>query len=710
MTGSISDFVNRILNEYKYEKNKKHAKNSLDEFIRLKAPEDFYETNIISENEYLVKGSTGNGRWATTPWLAIFDRTVTTTAQKEVYIIYLLSSDCKSLYLTLNQGCTELSGGKRFVEEAAIKIMKEKASDVVAEIDNRGFEIGEIDLGGGLSVLGKYYEKGSIFYKKYEFGAVPSEEKLQEDLSKMVEIYKEYVDKNPAVQPESEKAVKIMNEKIDKNMILYGPPGTGKTYRTAKYAVAICDKMSLEKVDEWEYKNVLKRYNELKKEKRVVFTTFHQSYGYEEFIEGIKPELDDDNNVIYKVESGLFKKFCKTAGKAHVDIGTSNTNGHKATGNERLWCVLLGEKEDENLKGQCYDNNEIRIGWPESPKFINQDTEGLGSNNRRSLLYFQDDMKKGDYVVVRSSSTEIDGFGLITGDYEYDNSNREYPRKRKVKWIHKGSPIDIFELNGNTNMDRKTVYALDRVDVNKLAQLVPGANVTVEERPHVFVIDEINRGNISKIFGELITLIESTKRNGAEEAMEVVLPYSGDLFSVPNNIYILGTMNTANRSIALMDTALRRRFGFVEMMPDVSLLDGVNIVDNSVSVNIGQMLRVINERITFLYDREHTIGHAFFMKLVQGSTVSVLAEIFKKSVVPLLQEYFYEDYEKIRLVLGDSAKKDKDAQFIQVYDIPDDLFDIDVSETIDISEEKNYTIAYKNFNNIMAYKGISKRL
>ena len=192
--------------------------------------------------------------------------------------------------------------------------------------------------------------------------------------------------------------------------------------------------------------------------------------------------------------------------------------------------------------------------------------------------------------------------------------------------------------------------------------------------------------------------------------MEVVLPYSGDLFSVPNNVYILGTMNTADRSIALIDTALRRRFGFVEMMPDVSLLDGVNIVDNSVSVNIGQMLRVINERITFLYDREHTIGHAFFMKLVQGGTVSVLAEIFKKSVVPLLQEYFYEDYEKIRLVLGDSAKKDKDAQFIQVDDIPDDLFDIDVSETIDISEEKNYTIAYKNFNNIMAYKSISKRL
>lgn len=594
MTENIRRFVNCILGEYKNAKGRALKDDPLAKFICDKAPEAFYETKIIDTGKYEVKGSVGHGNWATTPWLAIFDRSVTTTAQEGVYIIYLLSSNCQSLYLTLNQGCTKLSGEKgkkeaikimREKATEAIKIMKGKATEGEANIVNRGFEIGEIDLGGGLSDLGEYYEKGSIFSKKYEFGSVPSEEELQKDLSNMVEIYKEYVDKfirkNPADQTESEKAVEIMNENIDKNMILYGPPGTGKTYSTAKYAVAICDELSLEKVDEWEYEKVLKRYNELKELKRVAFTTFHQSYGYEEFIEGIKPEVDDHNNVIYKVEDGLFKKFCEIAGKSHDHVATSNADGHQATGNE---------------------------------------------------------------------------------------------------------------------------------NINKLEEPNLGPNETVEDHPYVFVIDEINRGNISKIFGELITLIENTKRKGAEEAMEVVLPYSGDLFSVPNNVYILGTMNTADRSIALMDTALRRRFGFVAMMPDASLLDGVNIVDKSVSVNIGQMLRVINERITFLYDREHTIGHAFFMKLVQGGTVSDLAEIFKKSVVPLLQEYFYEDYEKIRLVLGDSAKKDKDAQFIQAKDISEDLFDIDVSETIDISERRNYTIVYKNFDNIMAYKGISKKL
>lgn len=591
----ILEFVDRILKEYAGEKSSKKTpkKNELAEFIKKTAPERFYGTNIIDKSSYVIKGSVGNGNWAATPWLAIFkkpDPPAKVSAQRGVYIIYLLSQDYKSLYLTLNQGCTGLISdlesnkglSKRQSKEEAIRIMRKIASDIAAKIDNRGFEIGEINLGGGSA---ECYEKGSIFSKKYEWGSVPSEEELQKDLFNMVEIYKDYVDKfirkNPADQTESEKAVEIMNENIDKNMILYGPPGTGKTYSTAKYAVAICDELSLEKVDEWEYEKVLKRYNELKELKRVAFTTFHQSYGYEEFIEGIKPEVDDHNNVIYKVEDGLFKKFCEIAGKSHDHVATSNADGHQATGNE---------------------------------------------------------------------------------------------------------------------------------NINKLEEPNLGPNETVEDHPYVFVIDEINRGNISKIFGELITLIENTKRKGAEEAMEVVLPYSGDLFSVPNNVYILGTMNTADRSIALMDTALRRRFGFVEMMPDASLLDGVNIVDNSVSVNIGQMLRVINERITFLYDREHTIGHAFFMKLVQGGTVSDLAEIFKKSVVPLLQEYFYEDYEKIRLVLGDSAKKDKDVQFIQVKDISEDLFDIDVSETIDISERRNYTIVYKNFDNIMAYKGISKKL
>lgn len=223
--------------------------------------------------------------------------------------------------------------------------------------------------------------------------------------------------------------------------------------------------------------------------------------------------------------------------------------------------------------------------------------------------------------------------------------------------------------------------------------------------PYVFIIDEINRGNISKIFGELITLIEGTKRAGMEEAASAVLPYSGDTFSVPSNVYILGTMNTADRSIALMDTALRRRFQFIEMMPDANVLRKIG-ADKVEDLDVAAMLETINERITFLYDREHTIGHAFFTKLAKDSSIDVLRSIFEKSVIPLLQEYFYEDYQKIQLVLGDNGKKEDDTKFILDEDVKvKDIFKGNADDIVDLPEKK-YSINKKAFDNIDAYKQI----
>jgi 5-methylcytosine-specific restriction protein B len=177
---------------------------------------------------------------------------------------------------------------------------------------------------------------------------------------------------------------------------------------------------------------------------------------------------------------------------------------------------------------------------------------------------------------------------------------------------------------------------------------------------HVFIIDEINRGNISKIFGELITLIEPTKRIGASEELTVTLPYSGQKFGVPNNVYIIGTMNTADRSIALMDVALRRRFSTVEMLPDSGLFEDVLIE----GIDISEMLEVINRRLTALLDREHTIGHSYLLPLRENPTIETLAKVFEYKIIPLLQEYFYDDYEKIGLVLGDNQKNDYSVQFI----------------------------------------------
>lgn len=223
--------------------------------------------------------------------------------------------------------------------------------------------------------------------------------------------------------------------------------------------------------------------------------------------------------------------------------------------------------------------------------------------------------------------------------------------------------------------------------------------------PYVFIIDEINRGNISKIFGELITLIEDTKRAGMDEAASATLPYSSVTFSVPSNVYILGTMNTADRSIALMDTALRRRFQFIEMMPDADVLRNIG-ADKVGDLDVAHMLEKINERITFLYDREHTIGHAFFTKLAKNPSVNVLASIFEKSVIPLLQEYFYEDYQKIQLVLGDNGKTDDRHKFILDQEVKvKNIFKGSVDDAIDLPEKK-YSINRNAFLNINSYKEI----
>lgn len=222
----------------------------------------------------------------------------------------------------------------------------------------------------------------------------------------------------------------------------------------------------------------------------------------------------------------------------------------------------------------------------------------------------------------------------------------------------------------------------------------------------VFIIDEINRGNISKIFGELITLIEDSKRKGSIEEACAILPYSKEEFSVPDNVYILGTMNNADRSIALMDTALRRRFNFVEMMPDARVIEGITVSEDDKTLDVAKMLEAINKRIEYLYDREHTIGHAFFTRLWNDNSMDCLASIFKNKVVPLLQEYFYEDYEKIQLVLGDNDKSSDAYKFILDKKVKEtDIFK--KSPQLDL-HEKSYKIQEDAFKNIQSYIEITE--
>ena len=512
-----------------------------------------------------------------------------------------------------------------------------------------------------------------------------------------------------------------MKKEFDKNVIFYGPPGTGKTYTTAKRAVEICKTESEKELTD--YSEIMKRYNELKKKNRIEFITFHQSYGYEEFIEGIKPivlneddesEDESENNkesktnikiesdIKYDVVDGIFKKFCDNARKAIIETDNNNNNNDIPL-EAIVWKVTVRNKVIKD----CFDNSHVRIDW------------NLDDND---AVGFVKEIKKGDIIITTDKSrTRINGIAVVTDDkgYTLDKEERD-TTTRNVKWLAKNIDENIKNINKEKMLHRRTVARVPNMKVEDIIKLAKEKNqkelskIVIKENkePYVFIIDEINRGNISKIFGELITLIETTKRSGEgkKECISTKLPYSKEEFTVPDNVYIIGTMNTADRSIALMDTALRRRFKFEEMLPDYHLLEDIFVEDKGTKVNIGAMLKVINERIEYLYDREHTIGHAVFLEKMENDKIDIdinkLENIFKKNIIPLLQEYFYEDYEKIRIVLGDNAKNE-DEQFISAVSIPEDVFEGNIVD-IDIPEKK-YIIKYENFRNIMAYKNISKK-
>jgi len=493
---------------------------------------------------------------------------------------------------------------------------------------------------------------------------------------------------------------------VELNTILYGPPGTGKTYHTAIYAVAIIENKKLAEVAAEEYDEVLARYIEYKKNGKIAFTTFHQSYGYEEFIEGIKPVVtteEDENksDVQYAVASGIFKNFCD---KAVRRKSISQVADYGLNESPNIWKVSLEGTGDNPTRTECLNNDHIRIGWDAYGKDITDETDFSTDGGKKPINAFINRMRIGDIVLSCYSATTIDAIGVITGDYEWHDEYQHYKRLRNVNWIVKNVKENIMDITDGTTMTLSSVYRFANITLDDVLKIVEKYNVeeVVSADAHdnyVFIIDEINRGNISKIFGELITLIEPSKRVGAAEEMTAILPYSAKPFGVPNNVYIIGTMNTADRSIATIDTALRRRFYFKEMLPNPSVLEDVYVED----ISISEMLDLINKRISVLYDREHTIGHAYFMPLKANPTVDTLARIFENNIIPLLQEYFYEDYEKIRLVLGDNHKGE-DAQFVIAKS--NDYVSLFGNVDVGLDDGFSYEINKSAFANIEAYRSI----
>lgn len=452
----------------------------------------------------------------------------------------------------------------------------------------------------------------------------------------------------------------IMSESVTypKNMILYGPPGTGKTYRTRAYAVAICDGRRVEDVLEAMknpdgYAEVSERYDQLVAQGRVGFTTFHQSYGYEEFIEGLRPEYDEDKGVVtYPLRKGAFRDFCEAAEDV-IAIASAEEGVPRFPGNPRprVWKMGLKTGEITNLLECCRNEGTLRMGWDSITPDEVDDSKDISDQNKRAINAFQEEMQPGDFVVIPGAVSSRYDVAVVTGDFEWDEDLPGARRKRTAQWLDGISKSEFLPLNDGKALTLQTVYELTRVSPSRLLEAM---GMRVEEKttkPYVFIIDEINRGNVSKIFGELITLLEPSKRKGAPEETLARLPYSGEMFGVPDNVYILGTMNTADRSIALMDTALRRRFEFIEIMPESKLLSDINVE----GIDVARMLEVMNARIELLYDREHTLGHAYLMDLVKESSVERLARVFETRLIPLLQEYFFDDYAKIRSILGAAA-------------------------------------------------------
>lgn len=504
---------------------------------------------------------------------------------------------------------------------------------------------------------------------------------------------------------------------LDKNIILYGPPGTGKTYHTVLYSVAMIENKPLSAVLQESksdgYRQIKRRYEAYKAKGQIEFTTFHQSYGYEEFIEGIKPKMlsqedggsAEAGDVAYEITPGVFKRFCEAAQEPIV----MSSNDYGIRKDPTVWKVSLGGSKENPVKRDCFDHGRIRIGWDSYGETVNEETDYSRHGGKMILARFMTEMRAGDIVLVLYDEETIDAIGVVTGDYEWLEELEDYKRSRKVNWLVKDIRENIRELNGNTVMTLGSVYRLNRIKLadvmsilqkHKKGQLPSVIQQNTDN--YVFIIDEINRGNISKIFGELITLIEPTKRIGMTEELRLKLPYSQKFFGVPGNVYLLATMNTADRSIARLDTALRRRFSFAEMMPDPGCL-AIVVIDGE-RLDLSWMLDTMNRRIEALYDREHMIGHAYFLGLNSDPTLEKLGHLFEHTIIPLLQEYFYDDYEKIRLVLGDNNKPETE-QFIHVSLVNmAELFG-DLSET-DLEDSVTYRINPHAFRQIGAYRKI----
>ena len=437
-----------------------------------------------------------------------------------------------------------------------------------------------------------------------------------------------------------------------KNVVLYGAPGTGKTYDVPELAVRLCDPAFM--VAEPSREEIVSRYNQLKTEKRIAFTTFHQSLDYEDWIEGLRPFVNENNQVTYEIESGIFKKLCEEAERPVVkdkQVGIAD--------NAVVWKVSLAGTGDNPVRSDCMKNSYIRIGWDGYGPVISDETDWSVYNGegKQILDAYINKMKIGDIVMSCYSSQTIDAIGVVVGDYEFEDKFPNYKRVRRVNWLVKNINENIVEMNDGKTMTLGTVYRLNSITLDNVKSILEkydtSSKMEENDKAYVMVIDELNRGNVSKVFGELITLLEADKRKGRINAESVVLPYSKKGFHIPNNVYLIATMNTADRSLGSLDYAIRRRFAFIAEKPFGLEVDGfdedlfekvsslfVKNFDEYKESGWDQTLKLESaDTLSEEYKPEDVwIGHSYFLMQDEEGEDNTSNRLLYE-IIPLLEEY-----------------------------------------------------------------------
>ena len=385
-----------------------------------------------------------------------------------------------------------------------------------------------------------------------------------------------------------------------KNILMYGPPGTGKTYNTINETLnIICNDSDIPQ-NRNEQKALFEKYVN---NGQVIFTTFHQSLSYEDFIEGIKPVIKE-GKITYDVVDGIFKEFALKA--------------------KNNW-----------MKSQGKQDNSFETIWNKFTK------------------PFEDDEKDSE-IIINTVRSKFKIYEINENTIRFEKASGTKQHTLCINTVKKfyQDPESLNKSIGLSSYYKAIIEELDKIK----NEIKPEINDIKEQlKQYVLIIDEINRGNVASIFGELITLLETDKRDGMPEKISTKLPYSRDNFTVPPNLNIIGTMNTADRSIEALDLALRRRFCFKEIMPNPDLFNQEDFIEANQICNLSKMLETINNRIIMLKDRDHVIGHSYFFSLLDCENINdELINIFQNKIIPLLEEYFYGDWQKIGMILGNS--------------------------------------------------------